>query len=78
MIANVLWNFRTHILPNGLEIVAECNPDAYSTALGFVVKTGARDETDEVAGVEVISFSNTWPSRAHRHALGQNDVEPRA
>ena len=43
--------FRTVVLPNGLEIVAECNAEAYSTALGFFVKTGARDETDEVAGV---------------------------
>jgi predicted Zn-dependent peptidase len=38
-------------LANGLEIVAECNPEARSTAMGFFVKTGARDETDDVAGV---------------------------
>lgn len=43
--------YLTHTLPNGLEIVAECNGAAYSTALGFFVKTGARDETDGVAGV---------------------------
>ena len=43
--------FRTVTLPNGLEIVAECNPAAYTMALGFFVKTGARDETDDVAGV---------------------------
>jgi len=43
--------FRKHVLPNGLEIVAECNDDAFSTAMGFFVKTGARDETDAVAGV---------------------------
>ncbi|MGE0607495.1 MAG: M16 family metallopeptidase [Pirellulales bacterium] len=43
--------FLEHKLGNGLEIVAECNPDAHSTALGFFVNTGARDETDEVAGV---------------------------
>jgi len=34
-----------------LEIVAECNDEAHSTALGFFVQTGARDETDEVSGV---------------------------
>jgi predicted Zn-dependent peptidase len=60
-------NFKTHILPNGLEIVAECNPDAYSTAIGFVVKTGARDETDDVAGVshflEHMAFKGT-PTRS--------------
>jgi predicted Zn-dependent peptidase len=43
--------FRKRTLDNGLEIVAECNADAMSTALGFFVKAGARDETDEVSGV---------------------------
>ena len=38
-------------LSNGLEVIAECNPDAYASAFGFFVKTGARDETPEVAGV---------------------------
>ena len=43
--------FREHKLGNGLEVVAECNPQAYSTALGFFVRTGSRDETPEIAGV---------------------------
>lgn len=43
--------FREHVLPNGLDVVAECNDEARSMALGFFVKTGARDETSEVAGV---------------------------
>jgi predicted Zn-dependent peptidase len=43
--------FREHVLENGLEVVAECNPKAHSMALGFFVKTGARDESPEVAGV---------------------------
>ena len=43
--------FLRHTLPNGLEIVAECNDEAHSTALGFFVQTGARDESDDVAGV---------------------------
>ncbi|MBI3839564.1 MAG: insulinase family protein [Planctomycetia bacterium] len=43
--------FRKHQLDNGLQIVAECNAEAYSTAVGFFVQTGARDETDDVAGV---------------------------
>src|SRR4029077_10860931 len=43
--------FREHVLENGLEIVAECNPRAHSMALGFFVKTGARDEEPDVAGV---------------------------
>jgi predicted Zn-dependent peptidase len=59
--------FKTATLDNGLEIVAECNPAAYSTALGFFVKTGARDETDDVSGVshflEHMVFKGT-PSRS--------------
>ncbi|MGA2616822.1 MAG: pitrilysin family protein [Thermoguttaceae bacterium] len=55
--------FRTAVLPNGLEIVAECNAQAYSTALGFFVRSGARDETDEVSGVshflEHMAFKGT-------------------
>lgn len=43
--------FRSQTLPNGLEIVAECDPEAHTSALAFFVKTGARDETDAVSGV---------------------------
>ena len=48
---SLIMQFLTHTLPNGLEIVAECNEAAYSTAVGFFVRTGSRDETDEIAGV---------------------------
>jgi predicted Zn-dependent peptidase len=43
--------FHSHTLPNGLEVVAEANDDAHSASVGFFVKTGSRDESDEVAGV---------------------------
>jgi predicted Zn-dependent peptidase len=43
--------FRQHALDNGLEIVAETSPDAYSSAYAFLVRTGARDETLEISGV---------------------------
>ncbi len=43
--------FHKQTLANGLEVVAECNPQAHSTAFGFFVRTGARDETDAVSGV---------------------------
>lgn len=43
--------FRETTLANGLEIIAECNPRAYTTGLAYFVKTGSRDETPEVAGV---------------------------
>jgi predicted Zn-dependent peptidase len=40
-----------HQLENGLTIVGEHVPSARSLAMGFFVKTGARDETPEVNGV---------------------------
>jgi len=59
--------FREQRLENGLEIIAECNPNAYSTALGFFVRAGSRDETDEIAGVshflEHMAFKGT-PKRS--------------
>jgi predicted Zn-dependent peptidase len=59
--------FRKHQLGNGLQIVAECNAEAHSTAVGFFVQAGARDESDEVAGVshflEHMMFKGT-PTRS--------------
>jgi predicted Zn-dependent peptidase len=43
--------FHHATLNNGLEIIAEGNDAAYSLAASFFVKTGSRDETDDVAGV---------------------------
>ncbi|EAQ78774.1 M16 family metallopeptidase [Blastopirellula marina] len=43
--------FRHEVLDNGLQIVAEINPNAYSLSSAFFVKTGSRDETAEIAGV---------------------------
>lgn len=43
--------FHYKQLPNGLDIVAERNPDAHSVALGLFVKTGSRDEDPGVNGV---------------------------
>jgi len=43
--------FRNQKLENGLEIIAEINPEAFSLSLGYFVKTGSRDETPEMAGV---------------------------
>ncbi len=59
--------FREHQLDNGLQIVAECNPEAHSTAIGFFVQTGARDESPADAGVshflEHMMFKGT-PTRS--------------
>ncbi len=43
--------FQQTQLPNGLDIVAEINPDSHSAALGLFVKTGSRDEALEINGV---------------------------
>ena len=43
--------YRQHRLENGLEILAECNEHAYTSAMGFFVKTGARDEAADIGGV---------------------------
>jgi predicted Zn-dependent peptidase len=54
-------------LDNGLEIVAECNAEAHSTALGFFVMAGSRDEDDTNAGMshflEHMMFKGT-PTRS--------------
>src|SRR5438270_13806651 len=43
--------FKHKQLPNGLDVVAEINPDSHSVALGLFVKTGSRDEDPSVVGV---------------------------
>src|SRR3954464_2557409 len=43
--------FHHKQLPNGLDIVAEENPDSHSFAAGLFVKTGSRDEDSHINGV---------------------------
>jgi len=55
--------FHHTTLDNGLEVVAEINPDVHSVAFGFYVKAGARDESADVSGVshflEHMAFKGT-------------------
>ena len=44
-------DFHQQTLPNGLTVVAECDATAHTSAVGFFVKTGARDETPDLMGV---------------------------
>ena len=44
-------NFFSKTLANGLTVIGEQRPTAVSVAMGFFVRTGARDETAELAGV---------------------------
>lgn len=43
--------FHQTRLPNGLQIIGETIPSARAVAIGFWVRTGARDETPEISGV---------------------------
>ena len=43
--------FRQHQLKNGLTIIAEPNPSAHTSAIGFFVNTGTRDEDKSLMGV---------------------------
>ena len=56
-------DFREQKLDNGLQIIAEFNPNVHSVAVGFFVRTGARDEGPEVSGVshflEHMAFKGT-------------------
>lgn len=64
--------FLETTLPNGLEVVAECNPEAYASAFGFFVKTGARDESDEVWGVSHFLEHMVFKGTAKRSAAEVN------
>jgi len=64
--------FRDHTLSNGLQIVAECNDKAYSTAIGYFVRAGARDETDELSGVSHFLEHMAFKGTAHRTAAEVN------
>jgi len=44
-------NFSVHQLHNGLQVVIEFMPQTVSTAVGFQVRTGARDEEQRYDGV---------------------------
>ena len=44
-------NYRTHTLDNGLKILAQINDHAHTSAFGFFVRAGSRDETSEISGV---------------------------
>jgi predicted Zn-dependent peptidase len=64
--------FRQHQLDNGLEIIAECNPGAHSTALAFFVNTGSRDESDELWGVSHFLEHMVFKGTPRRSAVDVN------
>src|SRR5471030_1586495 len=65
-------SFHKHVLPNGLTIVGEISPSARSVAVGFFVKTGARDETSSESGVTHFLEHMVFKGTPHRTALEVN------
>lgn len=60
--------FHHHQLPNGLTIIAEQNDDAHTSAVGFFVKTGTRDEDKPVMGVSHFLEHMMFKGTARRSA----------
>jgi predicted Zn-dependent peptidase len=64
--------FRSCVLENGLQIIGEPSPSARSVALGFFVRTGARDESPDVAGVTHFLEHMVFKGTPQRTALDVN------
>ncbi len=64
--------FHSHKLANGLQLIGESSPSARSAALGFFVRTGARDETPEVSGVSHFLEHMVFKGTPRRTALDVN------
>src|ERR1700674_5548214 len=60
------------MLDNGLQVISETNPAARSVAIGFFVRTGARDETPEVSGVSHFLEHMMFKGTPRRSALDVN------
>jgi predicted Zn-dependent peptidase len=65
-------NFYQTTLENGLEVIAELNDAALSVAAGFLVKTGSRDETSDLAGVSHFLEHMTFKGTPRRNAVVVN------
>jgi predicted Zn-dependent peptidase len=65
-------SFHSHTLSNGLQIIGETSPSARSAALGFFVRTGARDETPEECGVTHFLEHMVFKGTPRRTALDVN------
>ncbi len=58
----------THRSGNGPQIIALCDPDAFTTSLGWFVATGARDEEVPLAGVSHFLEHMVFKGTARRTA----------
>lgn len=64
--------FEKVVLPNGLTIAAEVVPHAHSAAVGFFVRTGARDESPDLMGVSHFLEHMMFKGTARRSAEDVN------
>lgn len=60
--------FQKQILPNGLTVIAEENPSAHTSAVGFFVRAGARDEEARFMGVSHFLEHMMFKGTARRSA----------
>ena len=70
--AETAVKFEHTTLGNGLELIGEVNPDARSLAVGFLVKTGARDEDAGFNGVSHFLEHMVFKGTPKRTALDVN------
>ena len=70
--------FKHAVLDSGLTIIAETDPQAHSSAAGFFVKAGARDEATKIMGVshylEHMMFKGTEELSAEAINQGFDDL----
>src|SRR5436853_2619391 len=64
--------FHERKLANGLHLIGETSPSGRSVALGFFVRTGARDESTDVAGVTHFLEHMVFKGTPRRTALDVN------
>lgn len=69
-----MLTFKHAQLKNGLDIIGEINPNAQSVAVGYMVKTGSRDETAEVAGVSHFLEHMMFKGTATRNSQQVNEA----
>lgn len=73
--------FKRAKLANGLTILGECDPQAHSAAVGYFVRTGARDEPAALMGVshflEHMMFKGTAELSAEAINRGFDDLGAR-
>ncbi len=68
-----MLEFKKAQLDNGLDLIAEVNDAAHSAAVGFMVKTGSRDEAADVSGVSHFLEHMMFKGTATRNSQQVNE-----